>query len=786
MIVKQFYIGISHKRISLQITLIYPINFLKMKVPIALLKKQRFMFLFLKSCTIILILNAVATGYGQTLVEVSIEKKVDNLLDQMTLEEKVGQLTQYSGNGSITGPLKAEVSQLEDIKNGLVGSMLNVIGTQNIRELQKLAVENSRLKIPLIFGLDVVHGYKTIFPIPLAMACSWDLAAIEQSARIAAIEASSAGINWTFAPMVDVSRDPRWGRVMEGAGEDPYYGSLVATAYVHGFQGANLAEKNSIVACAKHFAGYGAVEAGREYNIVDISRRVMNEIYLPPFKAAVEAGVGTLMNAFNEFEETPATANSYLLRDKLKGEWKFSGFVVSNYNSIGELIAHGVAKDKKEAAQLAITAGNDMDMASQSYRKHLVELVRTGSVDSKLVEDAVRRILRIKYQLGLFDNPYKNCDSVAEKKILLSPANVEAARDIARKSMVLLKNEGQILPLSMNIKKVAVIGPLADSKYDMLGSWGAQGDGKDAISVLDGIKAAVSPFTEVLYARGCNIDDKIEMAFDDAIAIAREADVVVMAIGEKWDMSGEASSRADIGIPGKQEELLDKLLKTGKPVVVLLMNGRPLAIPDLVAKAPALIETWFLGTQTGNAIADVLFGKYNPSGKLTMSFPYAVGQIPVYYNHKNTGRPKIPNTENHWVTHYMDIPNEPLFPFGFGLSYTTFEYSDIKLNKTRMNIDDSVTISITVRNTGKYDGEEVVQLYVRDLVGSVTRPVKELKGFRKVMIKTGESMNISFTLKAQDLAFFTKDMTFKAEPGDFKVFVGTSSVDCKEVLFTLY
>jgi beta-glucosidase len=721
---------------------------------------------------------------GQTSEELAIENKIDKLLRQMTLEEKAGQLTQYAGNGALTGPLKAVPAQVEDIKNGLVGSMLNVIGSENIRELQKLAVENSRLKIPLIFGLDVIHGYKTIFPIPLAESASWDLQAMEQSARMAAIEATSAGINWTFAPMVDISRDPRWGRVMEGAGEDPYYGALVAAARVHGFQGNNLANKNSILACAKHFAGYGAVEAGREYNTVDISRQMMNEIYLRPFKAAVEAGVGTLMNAFNEFEGIPATANSYLLRDKLKNEWKFNGFVVSDWNSIGELVTHGVAKDEKEAAELAIKAGNDMDMATGAYRKYLVQLVKANKVDIKLVDDAVRRVLRIKFQLGLFDNPYKNCDSALEKQMLLNPAHIEFSREIARKSIVLLKNKDQILPLSSNIKKIAVIGSLANSKNDMLGFWSAQGDGKDVVTVLDGIKAAVSPSTEVLYAKGCNIDDKDSQVYDEAIAIAQNADVIVFAMGENREMSGEASSRSSISIPGKQEELLDYLLKTGKPVVVLLMNGRPLAIPNVAEKVPALVETWILGTQAGNAIADVLFGKYNPSGKLTMSFPYNEGQIPVYYNHRNTGRPELPDSDR-WISHYLDIPNRPLFPFGFGLSYTTFEYSDLKLDKTTMKMDDSVNISITVKNTGKYDGEEVVQLYVRDLVGSVIRPVKELKGFKKLMIKAGESIDVSFTLKATDLAFFTKDLTFKAEPGDFKVFVGTNSMDCKEALFIL-
>ena len=744
-------------------------------------KVRRSFFFLTLMLTLLTIKPAVAQKENENR---EIEKKIDKLLSEMTLKEKVGQMVQYSGNSAITGPLKAVPSQLEDIKNGMVGSMLNVVGAENTCELQKLAVENSRMKIPMLFGLDVVHGYKTIFPIPLAETASWDLEAIEKSARVAAIEATSAGVDWTFAPMVDIARDPRWGRVMEGAGEDPYYGSLVAAARVRGFQGNDLKNENSMAACAKHFAGYGAVEAGREYNYVDISRRVMNEICLPPFKAAVDAGVTTLMSAFNEFEGTLATANSYLLREKLKGEWNFKGFVVSDWNTIGEMIIHGVAKDEKEASVLAIEGGTDMDMATGAYRHNLAELVKEGKVDEKLVDDAVRRILRIKFKLGLFDDPYKNCDAELEKQMLLNPEHLAAARDMARKSIVLLKNEGAILPLSPALKKIAVIGEMADSKEDMMGFWSAQGEARDAVTVLEGIKAAVSSSTGVIYAKGCGINDEKTPVYDEAIAAALEADVVVMTVGENRIQTGEASSRAEITIPGKQEELLGYLLKTGKPVVVLLTNGRPLAIPGLAKNAPAILETWFLGSQAGNAIADVLFGKYNPSGKLTMSFPYSTGQIPVYYAHRNTGRPEKPDSDR-WISHYLDIPNEPVFPFGFGLSYTTFEYSDLKLDKTTMTMDGSIDLLLSVKNTGKYDGEEVVQLYIRDLVASVTRPVKELKGFRKVMIKAGETADLTFTLSANDLAFLTKDLSFKAEPGDFNVFVGTNSVDCKVASFTL-
>ena len=714
----------------------------------------------------------------------AIEKKIDDLLSKMTLEEKIGQMNQYAGNGAATGPIKAREKDIEDLKKGYVGSMLNVIGAENTREMQKLVMENSRMKIPLIFGYDVIHGYKTIFPVPLGEAASWDLDAIEQSARIAAVEASAAGIHWTFAPMVDIARDPRWGRIMEGAGEDTYYGSLVAAARVHGFQGKNLKDDGSIVACAKHFAAYGGAEAGRDYNTVDISNRVLHEIYLPPFKAAADAGVGTFMNSFNEIEGIPSTANSYLVQDILKGEWGFRGFVVSDWNSIGEMVNHGIARDKGEAAVLAANAGNDMDMETLAYRDSLASMVKVGKVKESTIDQAVRRILRLKFQLGLFDNPYKYCDPEKEKTQLLSVEHLKIAREGARKSIVLLKNQDYTLPLKTNLNTIAVIGPLADSKSDMIGNWSAQGESKDVVTLFEGIKAAVSPTTNVLYSKGCNIWGDSTSAFSLAISLAKQADVVVMAIGESGNMSGEARSRAYIGIPGKQEELVKEVLKTGKPVVVVLMNGRPLTINWLAGNVPAILESWFLGTQAGNAIADVLFGKYNPSGKLPVTFPYAVGQIPIYYNHKNTGRPKVDNN-NPYCSKYTDIPNEPLFPFGFGLSYTTFEYSDLKLNTNQMKMKDSLTVSLIVKNTGHYDGEEVVQLYIHDLVGSVTRPVKELKGFRKVMIKTGESKEITFTLKSSDLAFYTKDMSFKAEPGDFKVFVGTNSDDCKEASFSL-
>ncbi len=737
----------------------------------------------------LLILAAVMSGACNKSTNLSeddsaIEKKIDKLLSEMTLEEKIGQMNQYSGNSAITGPLKARPEQIEDLKKGWIGSMLNVVGATNTREMQKLVMENSRMKIPLIFGFDVIHGYKTIFPIPLGESASWDLEAIEASARVAGSETAASGVHWTFAPMVDIARDARWGRIMEGAGEDTYLGSLIAVARVKGFQGKDLKDNNTIVACAKHFAAYGAAEAGRDYNTVDISDRVLKETYLKPFKVAVDAGVGTFMNSFNELDGVPATGNGYLVNSILKKDWDFKGFVVSDWGSIGEMVNHGVAKDKYEAGNLAANAGNDMDMESNSYRDHLLQLVKDGKVSEKTIDEAVRRILRIKFKLGLFDDPYKYCNEELEKKEVMSEANLNMARDVSRKSIVLLKNNNQILPISSDVKTIAVIGPLADSKKDMLCNWTAMGDPNDAVTVLEGIKAQVSATTKVLYAKGCNIADDSVTNFAQAVNIAKQADIVILAIGEAGNMSGEAHSRGNINIPGRQEELAKELFKTGKPVVVLLMNGRPLTIPWLAANAPALLECWFLGTQSGNAIADVVFGKYNPSGKLPVSFPYSVGQIPVYYNHKNTGRPKLSDTD-FYVSRFEDIPNEPVFPFGYGLSYTTFSYSDITLSDTAMGMQDTLAISVQVKNTGKFDGEEVVQLYIQDLVGSVTRPVKELKGFKKLMIKVGETQEVKFKISTSDLAFYTKDMSFKAEPGDFKAYVGTSSSDCKEKRFTL-
>ena len=718
-----------------------------------------------------------------------IEKQVNLLLQKMTLEEKIGQLNQYSGAWAQTGPDRSEREtdpKYKDVVKGRVGSFLNVAGAKETRALQKVAVEKSRLGVPLLFGLDVIHGYKTIFPVPIAEAASWDLEAIERSARIAATEAAATGIHWTFAPMVDIARDPRWGRIVEGAGEDTYLGCQIAAARVRGFQGKDLAATNTILACAKHFAAYGAVEAGREYNTVTLSRRILREVYLPPFKAAIDAGAATVMTAFNDVDGIPASGSAFLLRDILKGEWGFDGFVISDYNAFAEMILHGVAKDRSQAAELAIIAGSDMDMASDVFIDCLSDLVKSNRIKEELIDDAVRRILRLKFELGLFENPYRYCDEGREKKILLHPDHLEASRDMARKSIVLLKNEGDILPLKKDINTIAIIGPLAHSKRNMMGCWKADGDSSDVVTLLEGIRDKLSTDTKILYDKGCNVwrptrPERITRA----VQKASQADVIILAVGESANMTGERASRAYLDLPGEQKKLMQAIHQLGLPTVVVLMGGRPMTINWMSDNMPALLETWLLGTQAGNAIADVLFGDYNPSGKLPVSFPYAVGQIPVYYNHKNTGRPFTPETTEWGVSIYSDIPNEPLYPFGFGLSYIQFEYSDIRLNKQKIKMDENLEISVTVRNSGALAGEEVVQLYVRDMVGSVTRPVKELKGFQKIYLKEGESKEVRFTLRSADLAFYDKDMHFKAEPGDFKVFVGTNSRDVLETDFVL-
>ena len=729
-----------------------------------------------------------------------IEAKITDLLSKMTLDEKMGQLNQYTSKWEMTGPAPKgtnEQQMLEMIKSGLVGSMLNVTGADATRKTQKLAVENSRLKIPLIFGYDVIHGYETMFPIPLAEASSWEPELARKSARIAAVETSASGIQWTFAPMVDVARDARWGRFMEGSGEDPYLGSLFAAARVKGFQGDDLAANNTIAACVKHFAAYGFIEAGREYNTVDISESTLRNVVLPPFKAAADAGALTFMNAFNEIGGVPSTANSHLLRDILKGEWNFDGFVVSDWNSIGELLIHGVAADKKEAAKLAITAGSDMDMEGNCYVPNLKKLVEEGTVDVTLLDDAVRRVLRVKFLLGLFDDPYKYSDENKEKSSILTKENLQAAREAGKRSIVLLKNDGQLLPLKKEGQKIALIGELAADKDVPLGSWRAKAITGSAVSLLEGMKSAVVNSDDLSYTKGpvyvsgkslftlqleFNTTDKT--GIDEAVKIAKSADVVVLALGENCFQTGEGRSQTDIKLKGLQQELLEAVCAVNKNVVVVLMNGRPLDISWMATNVPSILEVWHLGSEAGNAIADVLFGDYNPAGKLPVSFPRTVGQIPIYYNHKSTGRPSDGEGNVFW-SHYTDAPNDALFPFGYGLSYTTFAYSDLKLSSETILKGENIKVSVTVKNTGNVSGEEVVQLYIRDLVGSITRPVKELKAYEKISLKSGESKVVTFDLGEKDLEFWGADNTFKAEPGDFRLWVGTNSAEGLETSFKL-
>ena len=711
----------------------------------------------------------------------TIDQKVNALLKQMTLEEKIGQLNQYTGDNAATGPITINPNKQAEIKQGLIGSMLNILGTQHTRQYQELAMQ-SRLKIPLLFGQDVIHGYKTTFPLPLAEAASWDLDAMELSARIAAVEASASGIHWTFAPMVDISRDPRWGRVMEGAGEDTYLGSKIAYARVKGFQG-KLGDVNSVMACVKHFAGYGAAVGGRDYNSVDMSERMLWETYLPPFKSALDAGAATFMNSFNDLNGIPATGNKYLQRDILKGKWNFQGFVVSDWGSIGEMVSHGYSKDNKEAALQAITAGSDMDMESNAYRYHLAELVKEKKVSITLIDDAVKRILRKKFELGLFDDPFKYCNPEREQAALNNPEHRKAARDIAAKSIVLLKNENAILPLSKETKTIAFIGPLVKERKQNMGFWSVElpevDYDKHVISQWEGLQNRVGNSAKLLYAKGCEIEGDNKDGFAEAVAVANQADVVILSIGEKRDMSGEAKSRSNLRLPGVQEELIKAIQATGKPIVVLINAGRPLIFNYTADTVPAILYTWWLGTEAGNAIADVLFGDYNPSGKLPMSFPREEGQIPIYYNHFNTGRPAANETATNYVSAYTDLKNSPKFPFGFGLSYTTFDYSDLKLSQNKIKSTETIEVSMTITNSGKVAGEEVVQLYLRDKVGSVVRPIIELKDFQKIKLNAGETKMVKFTIDKQKLSFYNTDLKWITEPGDFDLMIGSSSSDIR-------
>jgi beta-glucosidase len=672
--------------------------------------------------------------------------------------------------------------------------MLNVVSAASTREAQKLAVEHSRLGIPMIFGYDVIHGFKTIMPIPLGEAASWDLEAIELSARVAARESAAAGVHWTFAPMVDITRDARWGRVMEGAGEDPYLGSVVAKARIRGFQGTDLSESSTIAACAKHFAGYGFAEGGRDYNTVDISEYTLRNVVLPPFKASVDAGVATFMNAFNEIGGIPATAYTYLTRDILKGEWQYPGFVVSDWASIYEMIDHGYAEDEKHASYLSIVAGSDMDMEGYCYENHLADLVKSGAISEDLIDDAVRRILRVKFMLGIMDDPYKYCNPEKEQQEILSKENLSIARDVARKSIVLLKNERDILPLGKSVRSIAVIGPLADDKDTPLGNWRAQATPNSAVSVLEGIREAVDRDVDVMYAKGCDLSigersfsaeltlNQVDISdIPDAVDIAKKADVVVLVLGEDSQQSGEGRSQAGIGLAGVQPQLLEQIYAANPNTVVVLMNGRPLELSWMAGHVPAIVEAWHLGSEAGHAIADVLFGHYNPSGKLPMSFPRHVGQLPLYYNQKTTGRPG-PKSEVFW-SHYTDEKNDALYPFGFGLSYTTFGYGPITLSSAEMSSEDYIEVSVKVTNSGNVAGTEVAQLYLRDLVASMTRPVKELKKFERLYLNPGESKQVKFTLTRDDLSFYNAEGNWAAEPGVFKVMIGTNSRDLREAEF---
>ncbi|WP_114784506.1 beta-glucosidase BglX [Botryobacter ruber] len=728
------------------------------------------------------------------------DRFINDLMAKMTLQEKIGQLNLLAVGFDVTGPVVSKNVD-EKIRSGQVGGVFNTFTPVAARKLQEFAVNNTRLKIPLLFGYDVIHGHRTIFPIPLGLSTSWDMDMIERSARIAAEEASADGLNWVFSPMVDIARDPRWGRIAEGAGEDPYLGSQVAKAMVRGYQGDDLTQNNTVMACLKHFALYGAAEAGRDYGTTDMSLQRMYNEYLPPYKAAIEANVGSVMTSFNEINGIPATGNKWLLTELLRDKWGFDGFVVTDYTAINEMIPHGMGTEA-EVGALALKAGTDMDMVGEVFLKHLDQAVKEGKVTEADINTACRRILEAKYKLGLFQDPYRYTDDNRATATIMKPEFIDASREIARKSMVLLKNKNNVLPLKQS-GSIALIGPLAKSQRDMIGNWSAAGDWKKAVSVEEGIRNVVGNKVKINYAKGANIADDAQMLkrlnahggqldldtrtseamIQEAVKVARASDVIVAVVGESQGMSGEAASRADITLPGQQLELLKALKKTGKPLVLVLINGRPLALKWEEENADAILETWFAGTQAGNATADVLFGNYNPSGKLTTTFPQVVGQVPLFYNHKNTGRPYGGQLLDKYKSRYLDVENEPLYPFGYGLSYTTFNYSKPQISKTTISPTESLEVKVDVSNTGNYDGEEVVQLYIQDLVGSITRPVKELKGFRKIALKKGETQTVTFTLKPEDLKFYNYQLEHVLEPGDFKVYVGPNSRDVQEQSF---
>lgn len=733
--------------------------------------------------------------FGQTISPTE-RKMINDLMSKMTLEEKIGQLNQVAVGIDVTGPVVSKNVE-EKIKQGAVGSILNTYTPAAVRKMQDLAVKNSRLHIPLIFGYDVIHGHKTIFPIALGMSATWDTELIEKSARVAAKEASADGLNWTFSPMVDITRDPRWGRVSEGSGEDPYLGSLIAKAMVKGYQGSDMKSGDNVMACVKHFALYGASEAGRDYNTVDMSRIKMYQYYLPPYKAAIDAGVGSVMTSFNEIDGIPATGNKWLVTDLLRQQWEFKGFVVSDYTAVNEMVAHGTG-DLKKNVELALNAGIDMDMVGEGFLRYVKDLLKENRVTQQRIDNACRMILEAKVKLGLFEDPYRYCNEDRAAKEILSNENRKIAREAAEHSFVLLKNAGQVLPMQKK-GTIALIGPLADDKRNTIGSWSAAGDWRKSVSVLEGVKNFIGNDATVLYAKGSNlVEDSLTLKLlnyaggnietdkkssdellTEALATAGKADVVVAVLGETQGMTGEAACRTNLDIPEPQKELLKVLVKTGKPVVLVLMNGRPLTLQWENDHVAAILETWFAGTETGNAIANVLFGNYNPAGKLSQTFPLNVGQIPVYYNHKNTGRPFDGITIEKYKSRYIDAPNDPLFPFGYGLSYTTFGYSNITLDKTSLSGEATLKATVTVTNTGKYAGNEIVQLYITDPVASVTRSVKELKNFKKIFLQPGESKEVAFDITTEDLKFYNNDLKYVWEPGKFIVHIGTNSNDVK-------
>ena len=722
-----------------------------------------------------------------------VERRVDSVLKLMTLEEKIGQMTQFSANWSITGPVMSDDFK-PYLEKGLIGSIFNATSVEGIRRMQQIAVDSTRLGIPILFGQDVIHGYKTIFPIPLAEACSWDLEMMRRTAEIAAIEAASDGINWTFAPMVDIGRDARWGRVMEGAGEDPYLGSRVAQARIIGFQGGvggkALGEVHTLLATGKHLAAYGAAEAGRDYHTAELSEHTLRNVYLPPYEAAAKAGVGTFMASFNEINGVPATGDRWLMTDILRGEWGFRGFVVSDYTGVNELVPHGFAEDEQHAAELSVNAGIDMDMTGATFIKHLSKSVEEGKVSEETIDNAARRILEMKFLLGLFDDPYRYLNEERAKQNSMTPESMETARKAVAASVVLLKNENNLLPIPKETAvTLALVGPLMNDSVNLNGEWAGLGDRNKSVSILKGLTNKYKDSAvKLIYAEGSSIDETTPGMIAGAVSAARRADLVVAAMGESFHWSGEAAVRTDIRLPEAQRQLLEALKETGKPIVLVNLSGRPLDLSREDEEMDAILQAWFPGTQGGHGIADVIAGDYNPSARLVMSFPRNVGQIPIYYNRKNTGRPVDLNDERvDYKSNYLDSSITPLYPFGYGLSYTTYVISNLALDKSSMKaVDDRITVTATVQNSGEREGEMVVQLYVRDLVGSTTRPVKELKGFQKIVLKAGENRQVTFELRAEDLAFFGIDMQKKSEPGNFKLWVAQSSDDNgNEAIFSI-